>query len=217
MGDVGVFLFLQLKFCWLLLREKDNFPANFRFTNCALGTSLLHLILPALAKSQSNLLYWQQRNRTMKEGSEMNKEFLLNEITRAQRARDKTRLSILRMVKGEIDSKEKDSKRDATDEEVLALFKKVLKQTGETLEGSIKVNTNAERTALLTEQVSILGGYLPKSVTGDELAAIVDGCLVEMGATTKRDMGRVISAVNAAVNGNCDKAEVAKLVGAKLT
>jgi uncharacterized protein YqeY len=119
-------------------------------------------------------------------------------------------------VKCEIDTKEKAEKRLLSDEDVVAALKKVLKQTGETLEGSIKAGTNAERTALLREQVDILSGYLPRQVSGDELQALVESVLSETGITEKRDMGRAIGLVVTATGGNCDKAEVARIVGAKL-
>lgn len=151
------------------------------------------------------------------EEAHVNKDFLVAEITAAMRAHDKVRLSILRQVKNEIDIKEKDSGATLSAEEVTASLKKVLKQTGETLEGSIKVGTNPERTALLQEQVDILTGYLPAQVTGDALVALVDGALAKTGITEKRDMGRAIGAVVAACAGNCDKAEVARIVGAKLS
>lgn len=147
----------------------------------------------------------------------MDKAFITAEITAAMREHDKPRLAILRLVKNEIDTREKDAKRELADEEVLASFKKVLKQTGETLEGSVKAGTNAERTALLQEQVDILSGYLPKQVSGDELAAIVERVVADNGFSEKRDMGKAIGLVVAETGGNCDKAEVAKLVGAKLS
>jgi len=146
----------------------------------------------------------------------MNKELIVSEITAAMRAHDKPRLSILRQVKNEIDIKEKDAGGPLADEDVVAMLKKVLKQTGETLEGSIKVGTSAERTLLLTEQVSILEGYLPAQVTGDALAAIVERVLAGGGISEKRDMGRAIGLVTAECGGNCDKAEVARIVGSKL-
>jgi uncharacterized protein len=146
----------------------------------------------------------------------MDTAFITAEITAAMRAHDKTRLGILRLVKNEIDIKEKETGRPLTDEEVVSTLKKVLKQTGETLEGSIKVGTNPERTALLTEQVDILTGYLPTQVCGPELEAIVDRVLAASGVTDKRGMGQVIGAVVAETGGNCDKAEVARLVGARL-
>ena len=146
----------------------------------------------------------------------MDKAFISEEIKEAMREHDKPRLSILRLVKNEIDIREKESGKELSDAEVTAALKKVLKQTGETLEGSIKAGTNPERTALLQRQVEVLEGYLPKQVCGAELEAIVDGVLAETGVTDKRGMGQVISAVVAKTGGNCDKAEVARLVGAKL-
>lgn len=146
----------------------------------------------------------------------MDKEFIVSEITAALRAHEKPRLSILRQVKNEIDIKEKDAQLDATGEEVIAALKKVLKQTGETLEGSIKVGTDEDRTALLAEQVTILEGYLPAQVTGEALAQIVERVIAEGGFTEKRDMGRVIAAAASECGGNCDKAELARIAGSKL-
>ncbi|PKQ21107.1 MAG: glutamyl-tRNA amidotransferase [Actinobacteria bacterium HGW-Actinobacteria-6] len=146
----------------------------------------------------------------------MDKNLITSEITKAMREHDKIRLGILRLIKNEIETREKDTGKSLTDEEVVSAFKKVLKQTGETLEGSIKADTNAERTALLQQQIAILEGYLPKQVTGDELAAVVDRVLAAGDFAGKRDMGKVIGLVGAETGGNCDKAEVAKIVGAKL-
>lgn len=146
----------------------------------------------------------------------MDKKLLTAEITQAMREHDKPRLSILRMVKNEIDSREKETKEAISDEDVVAALKKVLKQTGETLEGSIKAGTNAERTELLRTQVNILESYLPEQVTGDELTAIVERVLAEQGFTEKREMGRAIGMVVAETAGNCDKAEVARIVGSRL-
>ncbi|MEN6430240.1 MAG: GatB/YqeY domain-containing protein, partial [Coriobacteriales bacterium] len=58
--------------------------------------------------------------------------------------------------------------------------------------------------------------YLPEQVTGEELAAAVDRVLREGGLTQRRDMGKASNAVVTAVGGNCDKAEVARLVGERL-
>lgn len=132
----------------------------------------------------------------------MNRELIDAEITAAMRAHDKPRLSILRLVKNEIDIKEKEARQALSDEDVVATLKKVLKQTAETLEGSVKVGTNAERTTLLQEQVDILTGYLPAQVSGDALVAIVERVLAGAGITEKRDMGRAIGLVTAECGGN---------------
>ena len=146
----------------------------------------------------------------------MNKDYITDEINNAMRAHDKPRLSILRLVKNEIDIKEKDAKRPVTDEEVIATVKKVLKQTGETLDASEKAGTNEERTALLREQVTILEDYLPQQVSGDELLAVIDRVLAGSGITQKRDMGKAIGLVVTETGGNVDKAEIAMILGPRL-
>jgi uncharacterized protein YqeY len=146
----------------------------------------------------------------------VDKDLLAEEITKAMRAHDKTRLSILRLVKNEIDIKEKEAGEPASPEEVITALNRVLKQTRETLEGSEKAGTDAERTALLAEKVAILEGYLPRRVTGDELQAIVDRVVAENGFSEKRDMGKAIGLVVSETGGAVDKAEVARLVGATL-
>ena len=146
----------------------------------------------------------------------MNRERLNAEITQAMRDHDKPRVSILRMVKNEIDTREKETGETVSDEDVVAALKKVLKQTGETLDGSIKAGTNEERTAMLRERVEILEGYLPEQVTGDALASVVDRVLAGHGFSEKRDMGKAIGIVVSETGGDCDKAEVARIIGSRL-
>lgn len=141
---------------------------------------------------------------------------LKDAIKEAMKAKDKPRLSILRQVHGEIKNIEVNERRDITDADVDAMLKRVIKQTKETLDGSIKAGNDPERTALLTEQVAILESYLPRQVSGEELEALVDATLAETGAASKKDMGRVMGALTKATGGNFDKAQAAKLLGEKL-
>ena len=143
-------------------------------------------------------------------------EVLQEEIKNAMRAKDKNRLSILRQVHGEVKNIEVNERREITEADVDAMLKRVIKQTSETLEGSIKAGTNEERTEMLREQVAILEGYLPKQVSGDELVALIEKTIAESGAETKRDMGKVMGALTAATGGNFDKAAAAKEVGSRL-
>lgn len=146
----------------------------------------------------------------------MKYEELKEEIKNAMKAHDKVRLSILRQVHGEIKNIEVNERRKITDADVDAMLKRLIKQTGETLEGSIKAGNNEERTETLRAQVAILEEYLPKQISGDELIALVEKTIAEVGAETKRDMGKVMGALNAATGGNFDKAAAAKEVGNRL-
>lgn len=138
------------------------------------------------------------------------------EIKNAMRAKDNNRRDILRMVKTEIKAIEVNERREITEADVDAMLKRVIKQTRETLEDSVKAGTNEERTAKLSEQVAILESYLPKQVTGDELIALIETTLAEIGASTKKDMGRVMGALTKATGGNFDKATAAKILGERL-
>ena len=141
---------------------------------------------------------------------------LKDEIKAAMKAKDKVRLSILRQVHGEIKNIEVNERRDIEDADVDAMLKRLIKQTRETLDGSIKAGNDQERTDMLTEQVTILESYLPKQVEGAELTALIDEVLAETGASTKKDMGRVMGALTQKTGGNFDKAAAAKELGQKL-
>lgn len=146
----------------------------------------------------------------------MQYEQLKEEIKNAMKAHDKVRLSILRQVHGEIKSIEVNERREIVEADVDAMLKRLVKQTSETLEGSIKAGNNEERTETLRQQVAILEEYLPKQVSGEELVALIEKTIAEVGAATKRDMGKVMGALNAATGGNFDKAAAAKEVGSRL-
>lgn len=141
---------------------------------------------------------------------------LQEEIKSAMKAKDKDRLSILRQVHGELKNIEVNERREVTDADVDAMLKRVIKQTKETLDGSIKAANDQERTDRLANQVEILEGYLPKQVSGEELTALIDAVLAETGATTKKEMGRVMGALTQRTGGNFDKAAAAKELQSRL-
>lgn len=139
----------------------------------------------------------------------MDYQTLQDEIKAAMKARDNHRRDILRQVHTELKSIEVNERREIEEADVDAMLKRVIKQTKETLDGSIKAGNNQERTDTLTEQVAILEGYLPKQLEGAELMALVDEVVAETGATTKKDMGKVMGALTQRTGGNFDKAAAA--------
>ena len=142
---------------------------------------------------------------------------LQDEIKNAMKARDNARRDILRQVHTELKSIEVNERREVTEADVDAMLKRTIKQTNETLDGSIKAGNNQERTDTLTEQVAILEEYLPKQVEGEELVALIDVVLADTGASTKKDMGRVMGELTKRTGGNFDKAAAAKELGGKLS
>lgn len=131
----------------------------------------------------------------------MTNEELQKEMIAAMKAKDKVRLSIIRQVKAEVKNIEVNERRDVTEEDVNSMIKRLIKQTSETLEMSIKAGTDQERTDNLTEQVKILESLLPAQVSGEELEALIEQVIAELGATSKKQMGQVMGALGKATGG----------------
>lgn len=147
----------------------------------------------------------------------MTKDELLDQIKAAMKAHDKTRLSILRQVNQAIKQIEVDERREVSEQDVTAAIKKLQKVTDEELEGLRKAGSGHEdRIAELSSQAETLSELLPAQLAGADLEALADKVIAELGATTKRDMGKVMGALAKETNGNLDKRAAAAYVGSKL-
>lgn len=157
------------------------------------------------------------KNKTF--GAVVQKAELLEQIKDAMRAKDKGRLSILRQVNQAVKQIEVDERREVSEADLTAAIRKLQKVTSEELESLNKngAAAHAERIELLQHQASVLESLLPKQLAGAELEALVGKTIAELGATTKRDMGKVMSALGEATQGNFDKKSAAQMVQNKLS
>ena len=149
----------------------------------------------------------------------MKKEELLEQIKLAMKAHDKARLSILRQVNQAVKQVEVDERRDATEADLTKAVKKLQKVTAEELDGLRKAGaeSHAERIQELLTQADVLSQLLPRQLEGADLEKLADSLIAELGATSKRDMGKVMGALTKATNGNFDKPAAAAYVGSKLS
>ena len=139
------------------------------------------------------------------------------QMVAAMKAKDKVRLSAIRLVIGELKNMAAKEGRDITEADITAQVKRSLKQTNETLEMSEKAANNPERTENLKGQVATLESLLPEQVSGDALVALIEKTIAELGVTSKKDMGKVMGALTKATDGNFDKPAAAKEIGARLS
>lgn len=149
----------------------------------------------------------------------MKKEELLEQIKLAMKAHDKARVSILRQVNQAVKQVEVDERRDATEADITKAIKKLQKVTAEELDGLRKAGaeSHAERIQELSTQADVLSQLLPRQLEGADLENLADSLIAELGATSKRDMGKVMGALTKATNGNFDKPAAAAYVGSKLS
>jgi uncharacterized protein YqeY len=116
------------------------------------------------------------------------------DIAAAMKARDSSRLSALRMLKAAIMNKGVEKGRDLEDAEVLQVVASLVKQRRDSIEQFAK----AGRTDLVekeTGELAVLQAYLPPSASPEEIDAAVAEAIAETGATSPKDMGKVMKAV----------------------
>ena len=116
------------------------------------------------------------------------------DITAAMKARDASRLSALRMLKAAVMNKSVEKGRDLDDAEVLQVVASLVKQRRD----SIEQFTNAGRADLVdkeTAELTVLQAYLPAAATPEEINAAVAEAIAETGASSPKDMGKVMKAV----------------------
>src|SRR5215208_3119143 len=122
-------------------------------------------------------------------------ETIASDITAAMKAKDAVRLSALRMLKAAITNKGMVEKgRDLEDAEVLQVVASLVKQRRDSIDQFAK----AGRTDLVdkeTAEIAILEHYLPPALSTEEIEAAVAAAIAETGASSAKDMGKVMKAV----------------------
>ena len=133
----------------------------------------------------------------------------------AMRAKDKPRLSALRLAASEFKRVEVDERIDVDDDRALAILDKMVKQR----QNSIEQYEQADRHDLAdTEkfEISVISEFLPEALSEDELAKIVADAVTQTGAASMQDMGKLMGVLKPQVQGRADMAQVSRLVKAAL-
>ncbi|PYK06127.1 MAG: glutamyl-tRNA amidotransferase [Verrucomicrobia bacterium] len=133
-------------------------------------------------------------------------ERLDSDLKEAMRARDATKLSVLRMLKSALNYAaiaKSGTEAELSDAEAVQVIRKQAKQRQDSIE-SFEKGGRAELAAKEKEELSILNAYLPQAMSADELAAAVHETIAEVGATSKAQMGTVMKALQVKVAGRAN-------------
>ena len=131
------------------------------------------------------------------------KDTLMNDLKESMKNKDQVRKSVVTLVRSAIKQKEVDERVELSDDDILDVISKQLKQRKDALEEFKKV----QRDDLVEEtekEISILMGYLPEQLTDEELHAIVSETINQVGATTMKDIGKIMGVVMPKVKGKAD-------------
>jgi len=140
------------------------------------------------------------------------KDTLLEDMKNAMRAHDSVKLGTIRFLMAQIKNVEID-KGPQNDEQVQDIVRKQIKQMKEAV-ADYERGGRADLVAEETQKISILQAYLPKMMSSEELAQVVDGILA---ANPGMQLGQIIGAVKQATQGKADGSEIAAVVKQKLS
>ena len=144
------------------------------------------------------------------------KEQILEDMKTAMRAKNASQLESIRLLRAASQRKEVDDRVELSDEEVLAILQKQIKQS----QDAISQFTAGDRPDLVAkEQVHVdhLKVYLPEQMGDDEVAAAVVAAIASTGAESMRDMGKVMGVLKGQLQGKADMGKVSGVIKAELS
>jgi len=146
----------------------------------------------------------------------MLKQRIQEDMKTCMKAGDKRTLGSIRLILAAIKQREVDERIELNDQQVLATLDKMVKQRRE----SIAQYEKAQRTELAEQEafeIAVIQKYLPEALSDSEIAALVAEAISSSGASSLKDMGRVMGQLKPKMQGRADMAAVSALVKQQLT
>jgi uncharacterized protein len=140
---------------------------------------------------------------------------LEEELKQAMVARDEARRDALRLILSSLRSAEKELQRPLHDDEELQVLQRERKRRLEAAE-AFRGGGREEQAQREEQELAVLEEFMPSPLSEEELEEIIDDAIAEVGATSIRDLGRVMADVMPQVSGRADGSVVSQLVREKL-
>ena len=144
------------------------------------------------------------------------KKRLQTDMKDALKAKDKARLGVIRLILAAIKQKEVDERVEVTDDDMLVLLDKQVKQRRE----SIAQFEKAGREDLKEQEVyehGVILTYLPEQLSDEEIEQHIDQAVTESAATSMKDMGKIMAILKPIFQGRVDMSVATKYIKAKLS
>ncbi len=144
------------------------------------------------------------------------KQRILEDMKSAMRSKEKLRLLTIRTMLAAIKQQEVDTRKELDDTAILLILDKMCKQRRE----SISQFKKADRNDLVEQEeaeLEVIQVYLPEPLSNDELQALVAEAMTETGASSMRDMGKVMSFIKPKAQGRADMGKISAIIKAQLS
>jgi uncharacterized protein len=143
------------------------------------------------------------------------KERITEDMKSAMRAGEKERLATIRLALAAIKQREVDERITLDDGQVLAVLEKMIKQRKEAIT-QFQAGGRADLVAKESAEITVLEAYLPARMSDAELDALIASAIASSGATSAKDMGKVMAVVKSQAQGRADMGVVSARVKEKL-
>ena len=147
------------------------------------------------------------------------RENFVTSLKEAMKAGDKMRVSTLRLVQAAIKDKDIEARglsKTVSDDDILALLQKMVKQRQESL-AIFEKEKREDLAAIERSEIEIITGFLPKQMDEASVKAAIAAAISETRAAGMKDMGKVVAALKAKYSGQMDFGKASGLVKAALT
>ena len=141
---------------------------------------------------------------------------LNQDMKEAMKAKDKFRLSVIRMLKGALQKAEIDKEEALTDDEELSILSRELKQRKDSVNEFHEAGRDdlADQTA---KEIEIVENYLPKQLSEEEITQAVKEVIDQVGASAMKDFGKVMGTAVAKLKGQADGNQIQKVAKSLLS
>ena len=132
------------------------------------------------------------------------------------RSGEKERLGVIRMITAAIKQREVDERIMLDDAQVLSVLEKMIKQRKESVE-QFTAGNRQDLADKESSEITLLQGYMPSQLSGAEIDALIAEAVAATGASSIKDMGKVMGIIKAKAQGRADMAAVGAKIKAKLS
>jgi uncharacterized protein len=143
------------------------------------------------------------------------REKLSEDLKAAMREKAELRLSTIRMMRAEILNKDKETGKEASEEDILKVLQSMVKKREDAAEQFAK-GGREELAQKEREEIKIVQAYLPPQMSDEELQKAVQAAVAEIGASSMKDMGKVMALLTKQLSGKASSARISQVVRAML-
>jgi uncharacterized protein YqeY len=143
------------------------------------------------------------------------KSQITEDMKTAMRSHDKERLATIRLILAAIKQREVDERIELTDEHVLSILDKMLKQRRESIV-QYEAGNRPDLAQKETDEIAVIQHYMPTPLSSDEISSLIESAIKESGAATIRDMGKVMGLIKPKIQGRADVASVSNQIKERL-